>query len=844
MLIFITLLVIKAFFVQYLGEESNNSYDSNSQAHFIEKRGISDTDAVRLSKGDAVSSTTFSSKRWADTRFLFRKNFTIPNSNIYGNLTDFPILLEIYDEDLKNNTSFDNFHLLFTNKYGKILPHEIELFNPEHNETHCHLITWVRTNLTTIDNNMLSMYYGVTTSDIQTNPEQVWTNQYLGVWHLSENSGTRYDSTSNSLDLSPQNYNNDEGTIGIIGGADDFDGDNDYLESYKTPIEIGLDGKKNKTISMWIYTREFTSGGLFEFGQFATKRFFSLRTQNSVNEWKADWWSTSNTFSFPSENIWIHLVITYNNETLEIYANSELMVNSTQNLNTGEKITLRFGTTLNQSFSGKIDEIRISKNTRPEEWIKTEYLNQKDPSGFYLMGNQEVDITAPIIHNFGINSQGKGCIDFFARVEDDYTAVKNVTIKIGASFYQMQQNSTGFWVYNHTPIYYGEHLNYQILNTSDYFGNFLSETSEEKEYIYLIDQENPEIKTLYFLKNNERNPTNLTFYSEILEDGSGIDNVTLYYYFEEIRSNETGKGASIIQSDNVSWSQVLMDYENESEGIYLFKKTIPFLQNETTWRIIFQIDTIDKCGNTNYNAFSNNPENASQSIISFNSIPTLDNPMINDLGQHISLIIISFLIFLMFSSVYGKFIRKPTRLGKNPNFLLLKSKRVSEKEIKRVIDNHTIGIVISYFDQHKGPTPILSVPISLENESNSLMNLAVQSFSTCKFSRNYENLSHAIFSYSHENSHKTINLKSISYTFVIVRPEARGGVENLSLSVLAYENVARLINQFPELLDERVKRIQNLIDKDTDDQLIILNEMDEFRKMISRIVLSYKKVYH
>ena len=124
-----------------------------------------------------------------------------------------------------------------------------------------------------------------------------------------------------------------------------------------------------------------------------------------------------------------------------------------------------------------------------------------------------------------------------------------------------------------------------------------------------------------------------------------------------------------------------------------------------------------------------------------------------------------FLIFLMFSGFYVKSTRKHHLFGIDSNFLFQKSKHVSEKELKRVIDDHTIGVVLSYFDQTKGPIPVLSVPLSLENESNSLMNLAVQSFSTCRFARNFENLSHAIFNYSYENSHKTIYLKAFSYTF-------------------------------------------------------------------------------
>jgi hypothetical protein len=791
-----------------------------------------------------VKTSSDSGTKWVDTRFLYRKNFTIPITHIYDNLTNFPLLLDIFDSDLKNNTSFEDPHLLFTNKYGQILPYEIELFDPEYNETHCHLITWVKTNLTIQDNNILWMYYGIDSREVQDNRGLVWSDQYQGVWHLSENSGTRYDSTNNNLDLNPQNYDNDEVTVGIIGMANELDGLDDYLETYRTPNETKLGGKANKTVSMWVLTREFNYGGLVEFGQLATRRFFSLYTQNFINGWKADWWGASDTFNAPSLSTWVHLVITYNNGSLEIYANGELVANSTQLLNIGDKITLKFGIALNQSFSGTIDEIRISPNTLSQGWIKTEYMNQNNPSGFYLCGSQESDVTSPTINHFGIDNQTNRSINFYADLEDDYTAVKDVTLKINNSVYQMYQNLSGLWVYNFSSISYGNHFVYQILNASDFFGNSLDEPTEQREYTYLIDNDIPIVKALYFTVDNEEKPTNLTFISEIEEYGSGIDNVTLYYSFEEIKDNQTGTGASVNQFSSLIWSNVSMKQENVSEGIYLFSKTIPFSQNETNWKILYQIDIIDKCGNTNNKTLPFNPETASQALIIYDFKAPLVNPIItNELSEYIVVIITISSLILLFSGFYVKFVRKNQQFSVNSKALVQKSKHVSEKHIRKVIDDHTTGVVLSYFDQHKGPTPILSVPISLENESSTLMKLAVQSFSTCHFTHNYEKLSHAIFNYQYENSHKTINLKSFSYTFVIVRPEARGGVENLCISVLATEKVARMMLHFQDILEERVKRVQSLLDKDTEDQLTILNEMNEFRKMISQLFLTYKKIY-
>jgi len=50
------------------------------------------------------------------------------------------------------------------------------------------------------------------------------------VQHLEETgTGTRYDSTSNDNDGTPNGYDGDEATTGKIGGADNFDGINDCI---------------------------------------------------------------------------------------------------------------------------------------------------------------------------------------------------------------------------------------------------------------------------------------------------------------------------------------------------------------------------------------------------------------------------------------------------------------------------------------------------------------------------------------------------------------------------------------------------------------------------------------
>ena len=40
-------------------------------------------------------------------------------------------------------------------------------------------------------------------------------------------------------------------------------------------------------------------------------------------------------------------------------------------------------------YDGLMDEVRISKTCRSTDWIITQYNNQNDPSGFFIVGPEE-----------------------------------------------------------------------------------------------------------------------------------------------------------------------------------------------------------------------------------------------------------------------------------------------------------------------------------------------------------------------------------------------------------------------------------------------------------------------
>ena len=283
-----------------------------------------------INNSSVDSDNIYSSPKWVDTRFRYRKNVTIQAEKVSNNLINFPLLIDLYDKDLKNVTQTNGNDLIFADASGKKLDHEIEIFDQNFNSTHIHLVAWVKANLSCTEDTIVSIYYGNTSIDNQESTEGVWDENFVGVWHLSENTVPRYDSTKNNIDASPQNYDNDEAINGKIDGADNLDGIDDYIETYRLPNDLGLGGKSPKTISSWVYTRNFTGGGIFEFGKpGASKAYFSLGTLSDTNDWRGDWGGTKfNDFTCISLNRWVYFVVVFDGDkNIKIYADNQMKIN-------------------------------------------------------------------------------------------------------------------------------------------------------------------------------------------------------------------------------------------------------------------------------------------------------------------------------------------------------------------------------------------------------------------------------------------------------------------------------------------------------------------------------------
>ncbi|MFX1426981.1 MAG: LamG-like jellyroll fold domain-containing protein [Promethearchaeota archaeon] len=352
----------------WINTEYSNQYDPNSFYSI----------SIELSDWDHPPNAQY---------FAYYKEIVIDHTKVSGSedLLNFPVLISTFDEDLQDKAQIDGDDITFSDGWFW-LDYEIEYFENSYNSTHAKLVAWVLLpRLSASLDTVIRMYYGNLTMESRENPERVWSLNYEGVWHLSEDpTGTIYDSTSNNNDCTSYgSMNSGDLVTGKIDGSLDFDGNNDYLQ-----MENLID-QNTGTYSLWLYPHSVVSMHnllCYDYNPMVSRLYF-----NSGGIIKVETTQTMEEFIFDqfivTEHEWYHIVFVRDGDIGNLYVNGswvqQVVLTDSSNLwvsciaGTDDAIYM---------FDGNIDEVRISNDISSTDWIATEYINQYDPNSFYSIG--------------------------------------------------------------------------------------------------------------------------------------------------------------------------------------------------------------------------------------------------------------------------------------------------------------------------------------------------------------------------------------------------------------------------------------------------------------------------
>ena len=295
------------------------------------------------------------------------------------------------------------------------------------------------------------MYYGNMASGNQEDASSVWDDDYVLVMHLNENvtdeqtSGIHYDSTANG---SNGVQNGNVSVSGKVSGAQDFDGPSDLPnQDYINIDNIDSDDWAEYTLSAWFnHTADYVPLSATPDPRIIAKsidgtpatHIFSM-TQNdgtattgnllsriSVQGASADTVDSSLALStatwyygavvwegINSDELYLHLAAETPGATGVLTREKEAGADGSAGTTLADAVAIQNVVIGNSAVGGDrghdgiIDEVRISKVARTQDWLEAEYRNSDNPY-LYQSFEEQVYVSGTVYTDRGATPAGSG----------------------------------------------------------------------------------------------------------------------------------------------------------------------------------------------------------------------------------------------------------------------------------------------------------------------------------------------------------------------------------------------------------------------------------------------------
>ncbi|MBP8304011.1 MAG: DUF1349 domain-containing protein [Phycisphaerae bacterium] len=232
-------------------------------------------------------------------------------------------------------------------------------------------------------------------------------------------------------------------TPGYDNGALDLDGKDDYVDTGKMASVFGVGGNAPRTVTVWVYTRAFTSGGgIYSMGPNGTAQQFALTTRPTANRWRMQYWFADVDFTVESSNQWVHFTHVHDGTRSKIYANGIRVVDAETTLDTRDGETFKLGTYRTNRFNGLIDDVRLYNKAVSQAEVSR--IMAGDPA--LAWGPNPADGSSPDVDQAAALtwSPGDGAVQHDVYLGTDRAAVSAANTTNTTGLYLGRQSSTTY----------------------------------------------------------------------------------------------------------------------------------------------------------------------------------------------------------------------------------------------------------------------------------------------------------------------------------------------------------------------------------------------------------------